>query len=128
MIITNSLPEENIPNIQYYDFFIDALDLVIEIDGLSYKRQGKKISDAERDKIISRRGIKCTRRKTEDIRKENDEFISKNHTSKDYINKYNIHEINGHYLNKEFYNEKYEFIATAVIRFQILIIELLKSL
>lgn len=126
-IITNSLPEENIPNIQYYDFFIDAFDLVIEIDGLSHKRHGKKISDADRDKILSRRGIKCIRMKTEDIRRENDEFISKINTIKDHINTYNIHDIEGNYLNKEFSKEKYEFIATGVIRFQILLIELIKS-
>ncbi|RCJ28503.1 restriction endonuclease [Nostoc minutum NIES-26] len=55
------------------DFYCHAAGLVIEVDGKIHEQQAEY--DAERDKVLTRRGLRLLRIKNEEVRQEIDKVL-----------------------------------------------------
>ena len=106
------------------DFFIPTADLIIEIDGKQHNENLDKI----RDDLFDKYNIKTIRISTASIRKRNSDYYNKINEIKEYLK--NSHEIKKYQIslkNKIFKTNHLVYVSTAIIRFQVLLIELLKS-
>ena len=120
------------------DFYIPQAFLVIEIDGQQH--EAKRAVDLERDAHLKKYGIEVVRISTRDLEQENDSFIAAIVAIEKRLERIMVSEVNrranGDYsiglidYQKSFLEPnpipKSELQATAVIRFQILLIELLE--
>ena len=121
------------------DFYFPQAFLVIEIDGAQHKDQIEK--DKARDKHLKEYGIETVRIEAKDVEQENEQFsngIEKIKNRLEKVKKYRQSEPDKGYFSIEDYcsafktpavtNEpRYDYIkATAIIRFQILLLELLE--
>ena len=122
---------------QQVDFYLPQAFLIIEIDGSHHKMT----DDGPRDAHTAKYGIKTVRLKVSDLNQENDIFLEKIEEIKDRIDKvisarnkskveipcyisledYALAAKDGVDINNAYYK------ATAVIRFQLLILELLEN-
>jgi len=122
---------------QQVDFYLPQAFLIIEIDG----SQHKMADDAPRDAHTAKYGIKTVRLKVSDLNQENDIFLEKIEEIKERIDKvisglnkrkeefpcfisledYALAAKDGVDINNAYYT------ATAVIRFQLFILELLEN-
>lgn len=114
---------------QKVDFYLPQAKLVIEIDGEQHKEEKQKQLDKKRDDYLKKEVIKTIRISTEELKsgeyKNKIEKIIKwldrcNHLLNDYNSDSAIKNI-----DQEIINDKY--LPTAIIRFQILILELLMN-
>lgn len=123
---------------QQVDFYLPQAFLVIEIDGLQHL---DSINDKKRDEHLQKYGIYTVRITTKDIELKNNNFFNKIDSIKKRIDKVlsqekKIKEIDHTFISLEDYRKIYEkgidktnvfYLATAIIRFQILILELLEN-
>lgn len=139
------LPEVNINDIedserekfinQQVDFFIPQANLVIEIDGQQHKSvKNQLISDKDRDAFLSKNKIEVVRITTDEWRKKTVSFYNKIESIKSRLKEYDkIIDLYKTSYNKILQNEiseeeiQFKLIPTAVIRFQILVLELLNN-
>lgn len=120
------------------DFYLPQAYLVIEIDGQQHSE--KKVSDDERDAHLRKYGIEVIRIKTLDLEAQNDNFLSAIKAIEKRLERIIVAEVKRKEVGdksiglidyrKSYYEpvhfQSNEIIATAVIRFQILILELLE--
>ena len=106
------------------DFFIPAADLIIEIDGKQHNENLDKI----RDDLFDKYKIKTIRIPTEYIRKRNSDYFNKIDEIKQILKTSNrVNEYKNTLKNKVFETNDLVFALTSIIRFQVFIVELLKS-
>ena len=120
------------------DFYLPQAFLVIEIDGQQH--EAKRAVDLERDTHLKKYGIEVVRISTRDLEQENDSFIAAIEAIEKRLERIMDSEVkrkaNGDYsIGLIDYQKSYlepnsipknKLQATAVIRFQILLIELLE--
>ena len=107
------------------DFFIPNAKLVIEIDGNQH--ENSILLDQARDKVLEEYEILTIRIKTQSIRNRDNDYFDKINLIKSRLSLSNsIKKYKISFENKSFEQESYSFTVTAICRFQILIIELLK--
>jgi len=119
---------------QQVDFYLPQAFLVIEIDGQQHKKDDvHKLSDEERDQHLALHRVKTIRIDTTDLDNNTTVFKEKIEEIKQRLNE--------HSKTLEFYKSNYEIdfgrlsneilkqklLPTAIIRFQILILELLEK-
>lgn len=119
---------------QRVDFYLPQIKLAIEIDGqfhIDSKRQ--KLKDKERNEFLSRNNVKLFRISTNDIRKRNNNLAKVMNRMRDYISS-NIIELEGYIKadiellsNESEYYRNVKLFATAIMRFQILILSLIEK-
>lgn len=116
---------------QRVDLYAPALKLVIEIDGQQHKTSHHQISDQERDNYLSSKGVQIIRISTQEL--QNGSYKRKIEDILLHFEKYKV--LLSHY--KKSYDKivsdkvseldiKTKLLPTAIIRFQILILELLE--
>lgn len=126
------LPEATIRNIlqkditaltgQRVDFYLPLAKLVIEIDGSQHLNDHIiNVNDEVRNDILSRNGVKTIRISTTEL--ESDEITDKVQEISQHLAKPSIRAILDQYLESE--PPKQVLQATAIIRFQVLLVELL---
>jgi len=124
---------------QEVDFYLPQAYLIIEIDGSQHEKDKKK--DIIRDLHTAKYGIQTVRIKTADLESESDVFFQKIAEIKDRIDKVkskqetrkekdatfiSLSDYQSAYLNGiDFGDSNYK--ATAIIRFQLLVLELLEK-
>lgn len=123
---------------QQVDFYLPQAYLIIEIDGIQHEDTLKK--DFRRDKHTAKYGIKTVRIKTADLREGNDKFKSaikeiENRLDTVFNRQSERREKDTTFISLNEYKTALEsginlsnpnYLATAIIRFQILILELLE--
>lgn len=130
--INEIVGQENINFInQQVDFYLPQAKLVIEIDGQQHKNdEVTRVSDIVRDKYLSNKGIVTIRISTKEL--QNGTYIQKVATILEHLERYEkllyfyktaCEKIENNQLSEE--EIKTKLLPTAIIRFQILLIELL---
>lgn len=124
---------------QCVDFYLPPIKLVIEIDGSQHKEKEQNAFDKKRDEYLLRHKIETIRISTEELNTQNSDYFDKlkqirkkitdlyyiqNNSSNETLIK--IDDYKKVYLNGINLNNP-NYIATAIIRFQILILELLSQ-
>ena len=116
---------------QQVDFYLPQAKLVIEIDGQHHKLNSTRISDAQRDSFLSSKGVKTIRITTDQLR--NGTYKAKITEIINHLRNYerllafyrtSVEKIRANSISEEEMGTK--VLPTAIIRFQILLIELLK--
>lgn len=121
------------------DFFIPQLGLIIEVDGVQHANT--RDLDDRRDNFTRRLGLKTVRFSTREIYDECEGFKAKMDTLLNHIRRYSTLEDNGtlispNGINLSHYQQAFlegvdatqpEIVLTAVMRFQLLLLELLES-
>lgn len=124
---------------QRVDFYLPQAKLVIEIDGAQHKTEIQKSQDDYRDSYLTSHNVATVRITTKELKTKNDSYKSKlrdirtrlaqlfyeqkhqNHPTNIKINDYKNAYVNGVNLSDK------NYLATAIIRFQMLILELLAT-
>jgi ATP-dependent DNA helicase RecQ len=123
---------------QQVDFYLPQAYLIIEIDGTQHEKDKEK--DKIRDLHTAKYGIKTVRIKTVDLESENENFLQKVKEIKDRIEKViakqeNRKKQDNSFISLSGYQSAFQneidlknpnYQATAIIRFQLLILELLE--
>lgn len=122
--ITSIIPNSKFEK-QQVDFYSPLLKLVIEIDGISHEDIQQKKLDQERDKILRKNGIDVIRISTEKIKKKDYIEITSNLRKVYFKHKSKIKCFEKYLENPSTYQFYYQL--TEIYRFQMVIIELLKS-
>lgn len=118
------------------DFYLPQAFLIIEIDGSSHDSK----VDSERDAHTTKYGIKTVRIKTKDLEAENDAFLAGIHEIRDRIKKVSASQVKRKKKEKSFASlddykaafentdlSKSDYLATAIIRFQLTVLSLLET-
>lgn len=116
---------------QQVDFYLPQAKLVIEIDGAHHKEEPQKTLDINRNKHLEKIGVKTIRIPTEHINNKDAIFISKVEEVKEHLSgiaglKYyqaSYNKVQNNSFSPEEIQEK--LLPTAIIRFQLLVLELL---
>lgn len=114
---------------QKVDFYLPQAKLVIEIDGEQHKEERQKQLDEKRDSYLREKGIITIRISTEELKNGSykykiEKIIKRLNSCSHLLNKYNS-DFSLKNIDQEVINDKY--LPTAIIRFQILILELLMN-
>lgn len=118
---------------QCVDFYLPQANLVIEIDGQQHKKDVGLVIDTIRDNHLSNSNIVTVRIDTKDLEKRNDNYFEKINLIKNQLdaNAYilNFYKINYNLKINEIPKEikQTKLLPTSIIRFQILILDLLES-
>lgn len=119
---------------QQVDFYLPQAFLVIEIDGQQHKKDDvHRLSDIERDEHLALHRVKTIRIDTFDLEKNTKNFNDKIEEIRLRLNEHNkildfyksTYETNFSLLSKDILKQK--LLPTAIIRFQILVLELLEK-
>lgn len=118
---------------QRVDFLLPQAKLIIEIDGQHHKRQDRtRINDSLRDEHLAAHGFATVRINTNDLEKKNSSFAAK---IEEIRNRLKVYSKNISLYRKPFENAdqaysedvvQHKLIPTAVVRFQLLILELIE--
>ena len=118
---------------QCVDFFLPQANLVIEIDGQQHKEEVGRVIDSIRDNHLILSKVLTVRIDTKDLEEKNSNYFERIEEIKNQLDKYS------RFLNlyKKNYNlsfaeipkkiKKTKLLPTAIIRFQVLILELLEN-
>lgn len=126
---------------QQVDFYLPQAFLIIEIDGIQHDEKLQEGKDIKRDEYTEKYSIDTIRIKTYDLKAENETFINKidlikKRIATEIVSQKKKKEIDGTLISLDDYKNPYQngmdisnpiYIATAIIRFQILILELLEN-
>lgn len=131
----NQITQRNDENFEYQcvDFFLPQANLVIEIDGQQHKEEVGRVIDSIRDNHLILSKILTVRIDTKDLEAKNETYFEKIEQIKNQLDKYssflNLYKTNFNLNFAEISEEtkKTKLLPTAIIRFQILILELLES-
>ena len=108
------------------DFFSPHAGLVVEVDGKQHEDSIK--SDRARDIALKEYKIETIRIETDSIRKRDQEYFNKINLIKQRLSLSEVvKKYKEHFENKSFKKENFSFTSTAISRFQILIIEMIKK-
>jgi ATP-dependent DNA helicase RecQ len=118
---------------QHVDFYLPQAKLVIDIDGLQHKLDdATRVSDAKRDDYLKSRGITTIKISTKEL--QDGLYGSKFESIVKHLERYekqlSIYKITCDKIEKNQLSEKEintKLFPTAIIRFQVLLIELLKN-
>ena len=117
---------------QQVDFYLPQAKLVIEIDGEQHKEEKQKQLDEKRDSYLREKGIITIRISTEELK--DGSYKNKIEDIVSHLNQY--HRLLSLYDPEKLWNTEEEpseillkekFYPTAIIRFQLLVLELLSS-
>nr|WP_256379679.1 DUF559 domain-containing protein [Caloramator sp. ALD01] len=114
---------------QQVDFYLPQAKLVIEINGQQHLEEINKINDKDRKEYLAKFGIETIEINTTEIRNNNIQY--KMDKIKNRLKQFDkiLNYYKENYYNQQNYKEEYTkkaLIATAVMRFQTLILELLQ--
>jgi len=134
----NEITQKNDDNFrhQQVDFYLPQAFLVIEIDGQQHKRNDAiRLADNIRDNHLAQHNIKTIRIETKDLQNKTPIFIEKINEIKERLKEPKILKVLEFYkttYNKDFAKiekniSNTKLLPTAIIRFQILILELLEK-
>lgn len=118
---------------QCVDFFLPQANLVIEIDGQQHKEEVGRVIDSIRDNHLTLSKILTVRIDTKDLEAKNAIYFEKIEQIKSQLDKYsrflNLYKTNFNLSFSEISEEtkKTKLLPTAIIRFQVLLLELLES-
>jgi ATP-dependent DNA helicase RecQ len=118
---------------QCVDFFLPQANLVIEIDGQQHKEEVGRVIDSIRDNHLTLSKVLTVRIDTKDLEQKNSTYFEKIEEIKNQLDKYsrflNLYKINFNLSFAEIPKEikKTKLLPTAIIRFQVLILELLEN-
>jgi len=110
---------------QQVDFYLPQLRTVIEIDGYSHKKFSQGIKDGIRDDALRKADITVLRISTEDIRFESANFILQMNKLKKAVKEANIS--SNLLMYDQYESAETEIKYDTIIRFEILLLELLKT-
>ena len=124
---------------QQVDFYLPQAFMVIEIDGISHEDEKQKILDKKRDVYLEKNGIVTIRFSTLDLKEKNISYKSKikqirSRITQIHLTQWQRQDEHKKIIKLEDYKKVYNngidfnnpnYVATAIIRFQILILELL---
>jgi ATP-dependent DNA helicase RecQ len=117
---------------QCVDFFLPQANLVIEIDGQQHKEEVGRVIDSIRDNHLLSSKVLTVRIDTKDFEERNEIYFEKIKQIKTQLEKYsrflNLYKTNFNLSFSEISEEikKTKLLPTAIIRFQVLILELLE--
>jgi len=136
----NTITQFNAPRFQnqQVDFYLPQAYLVIEIDGEQHN--ATKNQDEMRDAYLAQYGVATIRFSTKEVQSRNQDFLNKIQKIKDRVDEVITNQkarrVNDKtFISLEDYRQTYKnsaalsnpfYIATAIIRFQLLILELLE--
>lgn len=131
----NEITQRNDENFRHQcvDFFLPQANLVIEIDGQQHKKEVGRVIDSIRDNHLLLSKILTVRIDTKDFEERNEIYFEKIEQIKTQLEKYsrflNLYKTNINLSFAEISEEikKTKLLPTAIIRFQILILELIES-
>lgn len=118
---------------QCVDFFLPQANLVIEIDGQQHKRNVDRVVDSTRDNHLLLSNVITIRIDTNDLEERNNKYFEKIVQIKNQLDHYsrflNLYKQNFNLSLIEIPDEikKTKLLPTAIIRFQILVLELLEN-
>jgi len=118
---------------QCVDFFLPQANLVIEIDGQQHKEEVGRVIDSIRDNHLTLSKVLTVRIDTKDLEQKNSTYFEKIEEIKNQLDKYsrflNLYKTNYNLSFAEIPIEikKTKLLPTAIIRFQVLILELLEN-
>lgn len=118
---------------QCVDFFLPQANLVIEIDGQQHKEEVGRVIDSLRDNHLTLSKVLTVRIDTKDLEGKNKIYFEKIEQIKNQLDKYssflNLYKTNFNLSLSEIPEEikKTKLLPTAIIRFQVLILELLEN-
>lgn len=131
----NQITQRNDENFRYQcvDFFLPQANLVIEIDGQQHKEEIGRVIDSIRDNHLTLSRVLTVRIDTKDFEARNEIYFEKIEQIKNQLDKYsrflNLYKANFNLSFAEIPEEikKTKLLPTAIIRFQVLILELLEN-
>ncbi|MFD1015031.1 RecQ family ATP-dependent DNA helicase [Winogradskyella rapida] len=131
----NQITQRNDENFRHQcvDFFLPQANLVIEIDGQQHKEEVERVVDSIRDNHLTLSKILTVRIDTRDLEEKNSIYFEKIEQIKNQLDKYsrflNLYKTNFNLSFAEIPKEikKTKLLPTAIIRFQVLILELLEN-
>ncbi|MCP9199027.1 RecQ family ATP-dependent DNA helicase [Gramella sp. GC03-9] len=131
----NQITQKNDENFKHQcvDFFLPQANLVIEIDGQQHKEEVGRVVDTIRDDHLSLSKIETVRINTIDLEERNEIYFEKIAQIKHQLEKYsrflNLYKTNFnlHYSEIPERIKKTKLFPTAIIRFQVFILELLEN-
>lgn len=131
----NHITQRNDENFKHQcvDFFLPQANLVIEIDGQQHKEEVGRVIDSIRDNHLSLSKVLTVRIDTKDLESKNEIYFDKIEQIKSQLDKYskflNLYKSNFELSYAEISEDikKTKLLPTAIIRFQVLILELLES-
>lgn len=131
----NQITQLNDINFSYQcvDFFLPQANLVIEIDGQQHKEEVERVIDTIRDNHLALSKVLTVRIDTIDFEARNEIYFEKIEQIKNQLDRYstflNLYKANFNLKFTEIPEEikKTKLLPTAIIRFQVLILELLEN-
>ena len=131
----NQITQRNDENFRHQcvDFFLPQANLVIEIDGQQHKEEIGRVIDSIRDNHLTLSRVLTVRIDTKDFEARNEIYFEKIEQIKNQLDKYsrflNLYKANFNLSFAEIPEEikKTKLLPTAIIRFQVLILELLEN-
>ena len=131
----NQITQRNDENFKHQcvDFFLPQANLVIEIDGQQHKEGVGRVIDSIRDNHLTLSKVLTVRIDTKDLEARNEIYLERIEQIKKQLDKYsrflNLYKTNFNLSFAEIPEEikKTKLLPTAIIRFQVLILELLES-
>ena len=131
----NQITQRNDENFKHQcvDFFLPQANLVIEIDGQQHKEEVGRVIDSIRDNHLTLSKVLTVRIDTKDLEARNEIYLERIEQIKKQLDKYsrflNLYKTNFNLSFAEIPEEikKTKLLPTAIIRFQVLILELLES-
>ena len=131
----NQITQRNDENFRHQcvDFFLPQANLVIEIDGQQHKEEVGRVVDSIRDNHLTLSKVLTVRIDTKDLEEKNSTYFERIEQIKNQLDKYsrflNLYKTNFNLSFAEISEEvkKTKLLPTAIIRFQVLILELLES-
>lgn len=130
----NEITQRNDESFKYQcvDFYLPQANLVIEIDGQQHKEEVGRVIDSIRDNHLLLSKILTVRIDTKDLEERNEIYFEKIEQIKSQLETYsrflNLYKSNFNLSFAEISEEikKTKLLPTAIIRFQVLILELLE--
>ena len=132
-VLINDVTEQETQDFirQQVDFYLPQAKLVIEIDGEQHKEKAQQKLDEIRDNHFKKFGVTTVRIPTENIKNKDAAFISKIEDIKKRLSSYGGLKYYKESLEKAKHNSfspeeiQEKLLPTAIIRFQLLVLELL---
>ncbi len=128
--IVNFCPQisKEINPLSRVDFFIPRVDLVIEIDGAQHADENQKEIDKVRDEALGNIDINTVRISSKSVRLRDKDYYAKISIIYDFLKKNkDINRLKKVFDEKQYLKESYHYTATAICRFQVVLLELIKS-
>ncbi len=120
-------------NYQCVDFFLPQANLVIEIDGQQHKQDADRVIDLTRDNYLSLSNVLTVRINTADLESKNATYFQQIEIIRNRLENYSellsLYKTNYNLKKSEISDKvlKTRLLPSAIIRFQVLVLELLET-